>query len=208
MVKRLNVALEKFIPLLRILPSPPAPACAKPKLRFGEGRLSRSGFGKDLGRFAGGPSRFRPKTAVPRFPSGRTDQVLLKASAIRAFRAWGIPEKISSPSAGLNKTTLGPDCSGKTHFSLPNKISITSLAERPSPRAELDSRILEILRGGAGKPAARLGRERRKGLPATTRVDFLRGIRLRPGRRVSGQMVDKHPRKEMDFSLPRLREES
>ena len=52
--------------------------------------LNRSGFGKNLGRFAGGPSRFRPKTASPRFPSGRTAPVFLKVSAIRAYRAWGI----------------------------------------------------------------------------------------------------------------------
>ena len=52
--------------------------------------LNRYGFGKDLGRFAGGPSRFRPKTAGPRFPSGRTAPVFLKASAIRAHGGWGI----------------------------------------------------------------------------------------------------------------------
>jgi len=53
--------------------------------------LSRSGLGKDFGRFAGGPSRFprqrKDGVAGPRFPSRRIAQVFHQASAIRALKA-------------------------------------------------------------------------------------------------------------------------
>ena len=102
----------------------------------------------------------------PALPLRRNAQVLLKASAIRAFKAREILLV-----GGIFPVEL-----------------LCQTTERPSPRAESDSSSLEILRAGVGKPTARhaFWRERWKDLPTSARVDFSRRIRLRPGRWASG----------------------